>query len=279
MTQLSQPKKAILTELYYAADGEVGMFFPVLMTDMPIIEALLHQGLLELEVEESDSDEQWFAALTKQGAETAQKLIEQDNAEALNQLVEQNTAVVQPVIEQNIYHVTIPFDISNSDEAALVQQLSDLSNGNINGLLGHLFTLHEALERGDFETLITSYPEASDTIRQMVQGAIESHLMTHEQQRIEKLSDEIHSMKAMLTERPAQNNGTAPSIKPMAGLQPLQTVPTAPFAQPKQIKAPIFDVPVYDEEDDSNLFVVEKDEDAGRRASENFLQSLQNLQD
>ncbi|MDQ7027003.1 MAG: hypothetical protein Q9P01_11710 [Anaerolineae bacterium] len=42
---------------------------------------------------------------------------------------------------------------------------------------------------------------------------------------------------------------------------------------------PQFDVPAYEEEDAEELFVVQVDEDAGRRANENFIRSLLSLQE
>jgi hypothetical protein len=267
MTQLPPQHCDMLLALFRAAKGEAGRFVLAASEDAALLEDLLQAKLLELEIEETERGENWYAALTEAGLEIA--------AEAHR--------------EQNTLHVQVSFDTSDPIQAKLVQQLAELANGQTGELLGHLFALHEALERGDIDALMNAYPETRATVQQMIRASVDSQMMAQEQHRINHLLGEISELKTMLTKQAAHqqmppakaappkepdDDAPMPAPKPVV-MRPV--LPHTPQGQPKQLTVPQFALPREDE-DSEDLFVVKKDDEAGKRASENFIQSLGRLQ-
>jgi|GEM_PF-5850221 len=265
MPSLTATQENLLLDLYKATDGRAGMYRPAGVDDLPVLEALLHRGLVKLEVEDIDGVDHWYAALSGEGITIAREILSRPK----------------------LLGVQIEFDLNNNDQAALVEQLADLDKMDVADVLAGLFGLHQSLKRGEIDALLTVYPDAVRTIRRMVQAGVEAELMTHEQQRIDQLLNEVGSLKAML----ANQNGKSaepitisaddddsepmPVFKPVA-LKPV--LPGKPDGQPKQLAVPQFDIPSDNDDDSEALFVVKKDEDAGRRASQNFIDSLKKLQ-
>lgn len=262
MKSLSAQANEILLSLFRASKGEIGHF--VAIEESAFIEELLHHKLLRLEIEELENGERWYAALSKAGRELAAEI--------------QKEAIVQ---------VKFTFDTSDPLQAHLVRQLANLANGQTEALLGDLFALHEALERGEIDALINAYPEMQSTIQKMIRASVDSQMMAQEQHRINHLLGEISELKAMLTKQADYQQNvpkSAPIVEdddePIPAPKPVTlrpVLPHTPQGQPKQLAVPQFALP-QDDEESEDLFVVKKDEEAGKRASENFIQSLGRLQ-
>ncbi len=265
MQPLTPEQDNLLLALFKASKGRAGLFCPAHEDDLPLLESLLYKGLLKLEVEDKEGADYWLAALSTEGVKVAEEILSRPK----------------------ILGVQIEFDLNNSDQSALVEQLADLDKADVADVLAGLFGLHQSLKRGEIDALLTVYPDAVRTIRRMVQAGVESELMTHEQQRIDQLLDEVTSLKTMLSNQ----NGIAPTVMPapddeddsapIPAFKPVTlkpVLPRIPEGQPKQLSVPQFDLPSDGDEESEDLFVVKKDEDAGRRASQNFIESLQKLQ-
>ena len=263
MKSLSNQANEILLSLFRASKGEAGHF--VAIDESAFIEELLHHKLLKLEIEEIENGEKWYAALSKAGRELAEELHH----------------------KQFTIRAELSFDTSDPHQARLVQQLAGLANGQTGALLGDLFALHEALERGDIDALMNAYPEARATLQMMIRASVDSQMMAQEQHRINHLLGEISELKAMLTKQAdyQQNPPKAAPIvedddEPIPAPKPVTlrpVLPHTPQGQPKHLAVPQFALP-QDDEESEDLFVVKKDEEAGQRASENFIQSLGRLQ-
>ena len=266
MTQLAPQHRETLLALFRAAKGEAGRYV-LAGEDFALLEELFHAKRIKLEIEEVENGENWYAALTEAGRKIAEEAHR----------------------EQNTIHVQVSFDTTEAEQAKLVQQLAELANGQTGALLGHLFALHEALERGDIDALMNAYPESRATLQQMIRASVDSQMMAQEQHRINHLLGEIGELKAMLTKQAEQQQvsprriAAAEAFDDDAPIPPPKPVmmrpvlPHTPQGQPKQLTVPQFALP-HDDEESENLFVVKKDEDAGKRASENFIQSLERLQ-
>lgn len=262
MQALTAIQEKLLVDLFKASKGRAGLYLSTHEDDLPGLESLLHKGLIRLEVEDEGGV---FAALSEEGVALAEDILSRPK----------------------LLGVQIEFDLNNREQSALVEKLADLDKADIADVLAGLFALDQSLQRGEIDALLTLYPNAVQTIRRMVQAGFEAELMTHEQQRIDQLLDEVSSLKTMV----ANQNGTQPrvshpdpdeddsvqipTIKPVT-LKPV--LPRVPEGQPKQLRVPQFDLPSSADEESEDLFVVKKDEDAGRRASQNFIESLQKLQ-
>jgi hypothetical protein len=268
MTQLSPQHRDMLLALFRAAKGEAGRFVLAATEEAALLEELLHAKLLELEIEEADSSENWYAALTEAGREIA------DAAHR----------------EEHTVYAQLSFDTTEPEQAQLVQQLAELANGETGALLGHLFALHEALERGDIDALMNAYPETRATVQQMIRASVDSQMMAQEQHRINHLLGEISELKTMLTKQADYQQATPPKLAPRQKIDddeaPIPApkpvvmrpvMPHTPQGQPKQLTVPQFALP-HDDEESEDLIVVKKDAEAGKRASENFIQSLERLQ-
>lgn len=265
MHSLTATQEKLLVDLFRASKRRAGIFCSAYENDLPVLESLLHKGLLKLEVEDIDDTDHWFAALQEEGVTLAKDILSRPK----------------------LLGVQIEFDLNNGDQSALVEKLGDLDTEDIPEVLAALFALDQSLQRGEIDALLTVYPDAVGTIRRMVQAGVEAELMTHEQQRIDQLLDEVSSLKTMVANQNGVFPGTdtlpdeeddsvqIPVIKPVA-LKPV--LPRIPEGQPKQLSVPQFDLPSNTDEESEDLFVVKKDEDAGRRASQNFIESLQKLQ-
>lgn len=264
MQSLTATQEKLLVDLFRASKGRAGLFLSTHQDDLPRLESLLHRGLLKLEVEDTDGVDHWFAALSKEGVSIAEEILGRPK----------------------LLGVQIEFDLNNSEQSALVEQLADLDKADVADVLAGLFGLHQSLQRGEIDALLTVYPDAVGTIRRMVQAGVEAELMTHEQQRIDQLLNEVSSLKTMV----ANQNGISPKASPIPykddsvqipGIKPVAlkpVLPRVPKGQPKQLSVPQFDLPSGADEDSEDLFVIKKDADAGRRASQNFIESLQKLQ-
>lgn len=266
---LTREQENLLIELYHASDEQVGVFRPASAQDVSILEELLQNGLVILEVEEIDGTDQWYAAMTELGYALVQHLTTETSSDEH----EQNGAS-----EPRLLGMNIEFDLNVQEQAALVEKMAELNREDVADVLSGLFELHQSLNRGEIDALLKVYPQAVQTISRMVQVGVESQLLTHEQQRIEHLLSEVSSLKSMIANQelvPRKDKEAIPTIKPVGGLRPV--LPKVPDGQPKQLNVPTFDLP-DDDEDSGDLFVVQKDEDAGRRASQNFIESLQKLQ-
>jgi hypothetical protein len=266
MSSFSPSHRDMLLALFRAAKGEAGRYV-LAGEDFALLEELFHAKLVKLEIEEVENGENWYAALTEAGHKIG----------------------MEAHREQNTLHVQVSFDTTEPEQAKLVQQLAELANGQTGVLLGHLFALHEALERGDIDALMNAYPESRATIQQMIRASVDSQMMAQEQHRINHLLGEIGELKAMLTKQaerqqispkkaapPEEFDDDAP-IPPPKPVVMRPVLPHTPQGQPKQLSVPQFALPQEDEESEA-LFVVKKDEDAGKRASKNFIQSLERLQ-
>jgi hypothetical protein len=264
MSSFSPQHRELLLALFRAAKGEAGRYV-LAGEDFALLEELFHAKRIKLEIEEVENSENWYAALTESGRKIAEEAHR----------------------EQNTIHVQVSFDTTEAEQAKLVQQLAELANGQTGALLGHLFALHEALESGDIDALINAYPESRATIQQMIRASVDSQMMAQEQHRINHLLGEIGELKAMLTKQAEHQQANPRKIAPPeavddddAPIPPPKPVvmrpvlPHTPQGQPKQLTVPQFALPNDDEESE----MVRKDEDAGKRASENFIQSLERLQ-
>ncbi len=264
MQQLSQSHITILIDLFRTSKGEIETFHPVPPETVPELEELLFQRLVILAVnDESEQEtEAWFAALTTAGCDVALALT-----------------------EKHTKKLPLTFNTLQPEQAACFDHLQDLPPDDVAAFLSQLLTLHDALKQGGIDDLLRMYPDLNVTYREMVRSAVESQLMTHEQQRIEQLIDEIGDLKTLMAKQteqpsivfPAKEAEHAPSLIPTS-LRPVQAIPQYPLAQPRQLDAPEFDVPDHEDEEDDDLFVVQEDAEAGHRAGENFLQALQKLQ-
>ena len=265
MQSLTSEQDNLLSALFRASKGRAGVFRSVHESDLPLLESLLYKGLLKLEVEDIDGADHWFAALSEEGVSVAEEILSRPK----------------------MLGVQIEFDLNKPDQSALVEQLADLDKTDVADVLAGLFALDQSLQRGEIDALLALYPGAVQTIRRMIQAGFEAELMTHEQQRIDQLLDEVTSLKTMV----ANQNGIAPKAvpvpddeddsAPMPVFKPVTlkpVLPRVPGGQPKQLSVPQFDLPSDGDEESQGLFVVKKDEDAGRRASQNFIESLQKLQ-
>jgi hypothetical protein len=267
MSSFSPQHRELLLALFRTAKGEAGIYV-LAGEDFALLEELFHAKFIKLEIEEVENGENWYAALTEAGRNIG--------AEAHR--------------EQNTIHVQVSFDTTEPEQAKLVQQLAELANGQTGALLGHLFALHEALERGDIDALMNAYPESRATIQQMIRASVDSQMMAQEQHRINHLLGEISELKTMLMSQQATQQQSSPKRlaapeeidddAPMPPPKPVvmrPVLPHIPQGQPKQLTVPQFALPQEDEDSEA-LFVVKKDEDAGKRASKNFIQSLERLQ-
>lgn len=265
MPKLNPEQQVILIKVFQATKKRLGDF--VLLEESPLLEDLFQAKLLKLEIEENVNGEHWYAALTEKGIEIAAELYQ----------------------KQFIIRAEISFDSSEPEQARLIEQLAKLANGQIGELLGHLFALHEALDAGDIDALINAYPASRATIQQMIRASVDSQMMAQEQHRINHLLGEISELKTMLTQQAQQtpmpkqapmveaeddDDAPIPPPKPVT-LRPV--LPHTPQGQPKQLTVPQFALP-QDDEASEELFVVKKDAEAGKRASQNFIQSLNRLQ-
>lgn len=261
MQPLSAIQEKLLVDLFRASKERAGLYLSTHEDDLHRLESLLHRGLLMLEVEDEGDV---FAALSEDGVAVAGEILSRPK----------------------LLGVQIEFDLNNSEQSALVEQLADLDKTDVADVLAGLFGLHQSLQRGEIDGLLTLYPDTVGTIRRMIQAGFEAELMTHEQQRIDQLLNEVSSLKTMV----ANQNNTSPTVNPIpdeddsvqipvikpVALKPV--LPRVPEGQPKQLSVPQFDLPSSADEESEDLFVIKKDADAGRRASQNFIESLQKLQ-
>ena len=141
------------------------------------------------------------------------------------------------------------FDLNNNDQAALVEQLADLDKMRCSRCAGGAFWITSiAQTRVRLMLLLTVYPDAVRTIRRMVQAGVEAELMTHEQQRIDQLLNEVGSSEEQClpikmaiycqtdSQSPADEDDDSepmPVFKPVA-LKPV--LPGKPDGQPKQLR-------------------------------------------
>ena len=307
MQLLTPEQDNLLIALYRASAGRAEHYCPAQEDDLPLLESLLHKGLLKLEVEAVDAVDHWFAGLTDEGVDMAEEILSRPKMLGVQIEFDLNnpdqSALVKKLgglegdeiphllaglfsLEQSLNRGSklIEFDLNNAEQSALAEKLAEINQADVADVLAGLFGLHQSLQRGEIDALLTVYPDAVQTIRRMVQAGFEAELMTHEQQRIDQLLEEVSSLKSML----AGQNGVSPKVvsiseddsapipvKPVT-LKPV--LPRSPEGQPKQLTVPQFDLPSDGDEESEDLFVVRKDEEAGRRASQNFIESLQKLQ-
>lgn len=264
MHDLTDQMVVALTDLFMAAGGEVGHFCVVKPDDLPIFEKLFYHRLVVLEDYEAGQEQRYTAALTDDGrrffAEYSQ--LEEDDIRTL------------PVRET----INLTFNLRDESEARLYQQLQDMGKaGTLFNTLQRLLELDRMIASGDVDALLKALPEVSQKLR----GEIEAHLVEQEQRQMKHLLAEIESVKAMLKQQPvAPPNGAAAHTPAPRPSVLRHVVPLAPpdSALP-QLDVPQFEVPKYNDEEDSDLFVVQHDEDAGKKANENFLKSLFGLQE
>ena len=246
-----------LTDLFLASGGEVGRFCPIPERDLATYEALLHYRYVMLESYEDGETIHWEAALSEEGRRFYMES---------NDLNEDDAARL-PIPGS----ITLTFDLRDAEEADTFAQLRQITAGHdLLPALTYLLRLHAILEAGDAAVLLEHYPQLADDLRM----TIEAELAERDQQQMTQLLAEIEGVKAML--RQQLGRSSAASASGFNGLQPV--VPLQPVGSPKQLDVPQFDMPEYDEEEVSDLFVVQADKEAGKEAAENFLKSLQGLQ-
>lgn len=110
---------------------------------------------------------------------------------------------------------------------------------------------------------------------------------TQGQKAIQKQLDRLEQLLLQQGNQPIPMDEESRQLKSVSGgVQPIGLFAgqshQASANQPKTVNAPQFDVPLDDEDEQKkerdNLFIVNKDENAGKRSSANFLSSLQKLQ-
>lgn len=272
MAKLSPEQQTILITVFQATKDGLADF--VLLQESSLLEDLLQAKLIKLQIEESENGENWYAALTEKGASIAQDLYQ----------------------KQFLIRAEIPFDTSDAQQARLIQKLAELEMGERGAFLAYLFDLYAAGEEGNIDALMNAHPKILATIQQMIRASVDSQMMAQEQHRINHLLGEISELKTMLSQQAQhqQQQAPAPRLQPVvvqeeddddddAPIPPPKPVtlrpvlPHTPQGQPKQLAVPQFALP-HDDEESEDLFVVRKDAEAGKRASQNFIQSLNRLQ-
>lgn len=262
MSEFTPQMNATLTDLFMEKSGQVGQFWEVKDDDFAAYKALARLQLVVLENHQAGLETRWIAALTDDGRRFFLDY---------NQLDEEDIETL-PIRET----LTLTFNLRDAQEAQTYQQLYELGkDGTLFAKLHQLLTLEALLESGDVNTLLESYPEFAENLREKINLDNEAR----DTQQMRQVLSEIETMKALLKQQHSSQPAAIDPPRPKPnGLRPLVPL-TPPEISPRQLAVPQFDVPAYEEEDSEELFVVQADEEAGRRANENFIKSLLSLQD
>jgi hypothetical protein len=262
MSDFTPQMNAALTDLFMAAGGQVGHFCPLKDDNLAPYEALLRYRLIVLQNHEAGLSTRWTAALTDDGRRffmDYNKLDEED-------------AQTLPIRET----ITLTFNLRDTDDSHLYEQLSTLGkNGVLFTKLQQLLALESLLEAGDIDALLESYPELTEKLREKIDMMIQER----DNQQMSQVLSEIEAMKVLLKQQPRTHFAPVDIAPPKPnGLRPVVPL-TPPEVSPRQLTVPQFEAPSYDDEDSEDLFVVQTDEGAGKRANENFLKSVMSLQE
>jgi hypothetical protein len=168
---------------------------------------------------------------------------------------------------------TIQWQVNvNQDEGAAiykdVKAMKDDRGQSFTRVMNNLFAMHKELKAGHVGLLQTLYPEAYATMLLIARNEIE---MGHES-RVERILDEFQ--RHMLS----QNAHIPANSAPVRGLQPVSGVTVASGLKGIVGANKPLPLPTVDDDSDDDLLTVRRDENAGMRASLNFLKSIGALQ-
>ena len=249
----------MLTDLFLACGGEAGQFYPVEENDLPVYEDLLRYRLVTMESDEDDQGIHWTAALTEDGRRFFLEY---------NRLEEQDLAKLPRRAT-----ISLAFNLRDEAEHAIYQQLQELEESNsLLPTLARLLIVQNTLETDDIQTFEALYPDFMESLRKKL---AKEHAK-QDQHQLTQLLEEMEAVKKLLSQ--PQGQAQPAPLRPLIGLTPV--IPQTPSdGAPKRLQVPKFEVPIYDDESESSeLFVVQADLEAGKKAAENFLNSLKSLQ-
>lgn len=263
MPELSTTTINQLISIFNTAGADASIVVPVKSRDLAELEILMHNRLLILE---QDNDEHWYAALTPAGRQFVMSYVGLEESDVQHLRPRQT--------------LKLAFDLTNALHKATLEQLQALDAQSVVDTLCHLIMMHQQLLDGDVTQFLENYPAATETIRAQLAHEMQSQAQNPDSAQIARLFEEIETVKSLLrhatpTERPSTRPTPEENLR---GLEKIQSIAPTNGIGLRQIQAPVVSVPQYDEEESSELFVVQVDTDAGRRAAENFLKSLSSLQ-
>ena len=262
MSDFTPQMNAALTDLFMAAGGQVGRFCTLQDDNLAPYEALLRYRLIVLQNHDAGLSTRWTAALTDDGRRFFMDY---------NKLDEEDVQTL-PIRET----ITLTFNLRNTDDLRLYEQLSELGkNGVLFPKLHQLLTLAALLDAGDIDVLLETYPELAEKLHDKIDTTIQER----DNQQMSQVLSEIEAMKALLKQQPRSHTAPIDLSPPKPnGLRPVVPL-IPPEISPRQLTVPQFEAPSYEDEDSEDLFVVQTDEGAGKRANENFLKSVMSLQE
>jgi TolA-binding protein len=176
------------------------------------------------------------------------------------------------------------FDMNRDDDRELLGWIEDWkTQRKFLPYLRQALWMFISLVHGDISPIVEYFPFVVDAIRAPDKKKIaelEAKLRAA-QERIKELEhdkkkDEQIRHKEILDAIKSSQIQPSQAANPLQAIIPSQTAQNGSNGNIRQITAPTFDIP--NDDDDEPLIIVDNDTEAGKRASENFLKSLDALQ-
>lgn len=242
---LSRTMIATLMDLHRISKGQPDVFYPAIDVHHSTLAALLRRGLICVDKRPHDGRIVRHVSMTQAGIELLIKGI------GINAIAETD----EP--KRKRFTVGVQLDMKHSDHRFAMGQVERLkAERRFTPTLIQLLTLNEELERGDVAKFKAAYPEAYESLRSEFERGM--------------LYEQFASYMVELEEL-RQTVSANVTVQQSSGLNPIATGGLQPIAS-KSIATPTF-------EDDDIELIVRKDENAGKKSAQAFIDSLMKLQE
>jgi hypothetical protein len=257
---LTTPMANCLCDLYSTSGGRVGIAYPI-KAHWRVIEALYHRGFIMRDAQIEDGKVIRYIALTPSGATYS--------CEHLEAVI--NDTGIKHSRPRKCVALFFEYDkIKYPSHVKAFERVGELkAAGDFRPTMIELINMDKELEKGQIGTLMDLYPEAIQSVRDMVRLELESELKAQNN----------HVLNEMIrqTMQDVIQNAHIPAHTPVSSdLQPVGG--GTQDKAPNQLAVPQFAAPKFDDDSDDDLGLeIKKDESAAARTTANFLKSILSL--
>jgi hypothetical protein len=257
---LTTPMANCLCDLYSTSGGRVGIAYPI-KAHWRVIEALYHRGFIMRDAQIEDGKVIRYIALTPSGATYS--------CEHLEAVI--NDTGIKHSRPRKCVALFFEYDkIKYPSHVKAFERVGELkAAGDFRPTMIELINMDKELEKGQIGTLMDLYPEAIQSVRDMVRLELESELKAQNN----------HVLNEMIrqTMQDVIQNAHIPANTPVSSdLQPVSGATVATGLRALQV--PQFEVPQYDDSDDDLGLDIKAVEGQGLIVAQNFLRSIGALQ-
>lgn len=257
MKPLTQPMIDCLCELYSEAQGRIGIAYPI-KAHWRVIEGLYERGFIMRDAQIENGKVVRYIGFTPFGAEYS--------CEKLEAVI--NDLGVSDSRPRKCVSLFFEYDEQKfPSHVKAYQRVGELkASGDFRPTMIELLNMDRELEKGQVGLLMELYPEAVQTLRDMVRLELEADMQTRND----------HVLKEMIRQTvkdAMQNTPQSPSMRPVS--VPVQGNGSTQDKAPKQLT--VAEIPPLPDEDDEDMeFEITTVTHSGANA--NFLKAIFGLQ-